>query len=285
MRMLRNLKHFYRPDTLQEALKRIRQPGTVPLGGGTHLMASGTLDVDGVVDLGHLELSYVEAELERLRIGATTTLQQLSDSPEMDALTQGLIGPVVRLVAARNLREQATVGGMLATGEADHPLLVLLLSLDASLMLWTPEERAVALDSFLSYHRQVLGEGSLITELFLPRRFGRVGVGFDHVGRTPRDRPIVCAAASVLLKEGVCEAAQLAMGGVAERPVRAPKAEQLLRGQPLTPEVLEQAAAVAVERLSPAGDFRGSGEYRREMAGTLARRALAQAVERADRPR
>lgn len=278
--MLSSVKAYHRPTSLREALELVRHAGAVPVGGGTHLMAARDEQVDELVDLQGLGLGYVEAELERVRVGATVTLQQLADAPEMVEATQGLVGPLVRLVAARNICNQATVGGMLATGGGENPLLALLLVLDAALVVYAPEERVLSLDSFLTYRCSVLGEGGLIVELVVPRLFGAAGLGMAHVGRTPADRPIVCALACLIELEGRCRQARLALAGVAERPLRLPKAEALLRGREIEPALWDEAVRVAVEPLSPPGDFRGSSTYRRRMAAVLLRRALAQAASR-----
>lgn len=280
--MLPNLRAYHRPETLEEALRLIRQPGTVPLGGGTHLLPGKDPSVEAVVDLSRLGLSYIEGKPDRVSVGATTTLQQVMESEEIAALTQGLIGEVVPLVTSRNLRGQATIGGMLACGEADHPLLVLLLALDASLTLWAPEQQTVDLDRFLAHRPRLLAGGGLITELEIPRPVGAVGLGFAHVGRTPKDRPIVCAAALLRLKEGTCEEVRLALGGVGDRPLRASRAEQHLAGREPSVKRIEEAASLAAEPLDPPSDFRGSNEYRRAMASVLARRALLAAKERAE---
>lgn len=278
--MLSSVKAYHRPTNLREALELIRRAGVVPVGGGTHLMTARDEQVNELVDLQGLGLSYVEADLERVRVGATVTLQQLADAPEMVEVTQGLIGPAVRLMAARNIRNQATVGGVLATDGSENPLLALLLVLDAALVVYAPEERVVSLDSFLTYQRSVLGEGGLIVELVVPRLFGAAGLGMAHVGRTPADRPIVCALACLVEQEGRCQQARLALAGVAERPLRLPRAETLLQGREIDPAHWDEAVRVAVEPLSPPADFRGSSSYRRQMAAVLLRRALAQAASR-----
>jgi len=53
--------------------------------------------------------------------------------------------------------------------------------------------------------------------------------------------------------------------------------EAVLVDQLLTSELIAAAAARAAELVQPAGDFRGSAEYRKAMAGVLAERALQQA--------
>lgn len=272
--MLPNLRAYHRPASLEEAIRLIRPPAVVPLGGGTVLLPSRDRAVEEVVDLSGLGLTYIRADEEGIRIGATTPLQHLLESPLLADRTNGRIGLVLRLTASRNLRGQATVGGTVMAGGPENPFLVLLLALDAHLTVYRPETSSIPLEAFLEGRDDLRRQGALITELLIPSPPSPGRVGFAHVGRTPRDRPIVCAAAWVGVDGGVCREVRLALGGVAQRPLRAHDAEAFLRGRPLTPENIQEAADRAAAPLNPPGDFRGSPEYRRAMAAVLARRAL-----------
>lgn len=276
--MLPNLRTYHRPTSLEEAIGRIRPPTSVPLAGGTVLLPSRDPAVEEVVDLSGLGLTYIRAEEDGLRIGATTPLQHLLESRPLAERTLGAIGPVLRLTASRNLRGQATIGGTVAAGGPENPLLVLLLALDAQLTLYAPAGTRLSLDEFLDRRDELRRRGYLITELFVPCPDAPGGVGFAHVGRTPRDRPIVCAAAWVQPDGGLCRAVRLALGGVAERPWRAREAEAFLQNRPLTPENIQETARRAAAPLNPPGDFRGSREYRQAMAEVLARRALEDGI-------
>jgi carbon-monoxide dehydrogenase medium subunit len=57
----------------------------------------------------------------------------------------------------------------------------------------------------------------------------------------------------------------------------------MLKGKAFTPELLRTASEAVMNEVEPVGDFRGSAEYRREMAGVLARRALEAAWKRANK--
>ncbi|MBC7226079.1 MAG: FAD binding domain-containing protein [Thermoflexales bacterium] len=272
--MLPNLRVYHRPESLDEAIQLIRPPAVVPLGGGTVLLPTRDPAVEEVVDLSRLGLTYIRAVEGGIRIGATTTLQHLLESPLLADRTGGQMGPALRLTASRNLRGQATVGGTIAAGGPENPLLVLLLALDARLTVYQPEPSYIPLEGFIEGRDDLLRQGALITELFIPSPSSPCRMGFAHVGRTPRDRPIVCVAAQVEVDGGICREVRLALGGVARHPLRARDAEEFLRGRPLTPENVQEAADRAALPLNPPGDFRGSPEYRRAMAGVLARRAL-----------
>jgi carbon-monoxide dehydrogenase medium subunit len=68
---------------------------------------------------------------------------------------------------------------------------------------------------------------------------------------------------------------------VAPTPVRATAAEQALEGQPVAPDAIEAAAALAVEAARPISDQRGSADFRRHLVRVLTRRTLMTALARA----
>jgi aerobic carbon-monoxide dehydrogenase medium subunit len=72
---------------------------------------------------------------------------------------------------------------------------------------------------------------------------------------------------------------RLALGSVGTTPIRAREAEDALRGQPVKPEALREAAEKAKSAVDPISDFRGSAAYKKEMAGVFVRRALEKALE------
>lgn len=278
-----NLHEYHRPSSIQEAVDLLRSggPTTAVLAGGTALVASGRRDVEAVVDLCDLALSYVRAQSATLSIGATTTLQGLIDTPELQTFANGVLAETARAVAGRNLRNAATIGGTVGSAGGDDPLLAALLAFDAKLNVYAPKSRLIPLAGFLAYRDRLLDDGALIAEVRMPLLIGPLGAAYCAVGRTPRDRPIVCAVARMELAAGIASNVRLALGGVAPVPVRATTAEQSLERKPLSDARIAAAAEMAAEGLAPAGDFRGSAEYRVEMSRVLTKRALSEAASRA----
>jgi carbon-monoxide dehydrogenase medium subunit len=90
-------------------------------------------------------------------------------------------------------------------------------------------------------------------------------------------------ASVVRVQDGgrVCSDVRIALGAVAPTPIRAYAAEDLLRGQPLTRELVGAAAGQAQSTARPIDDLRGSAEYRRAMVGVLTKRTLERAIESA----
>jgi carbon-monoxide dehydrogenase medium subunit len=103
---------------------------------------------------------------------------------------------------------------------------------------------------------------------------GSVRWGEARVARTPADEPIVSAIAVVGMDNDVVRQAHVALAGAWPEPARLAKAPARLVGGPLDAERIQAVADGVAEEVDPRGDFLGSEEYRRAMAGVTTRRAL-----------
>jgi carbon-monoxide dehydrogenase medium subunit len=227
------------------------------------------------VDLQALGLDELSVEGFHLHIGAMAPLQRLVESPtagEFLAEAAHLEGPIT-------YRNAATVGGVVATGDALSHLLIALLALDTEVHLRLPDPATVSLDRILDAPRKFL-DGGLITGVTALSADGAPGTAMVRVARTPRDKPIVAVAVRVTRDGDLCGGLNIALAGVADRPVRAYEAEDRLKGQPFDKGLVDVAVTTLVEHLDPPSDFKGSSEYRREMAAVLTRRALLEACEK-----
>lgn len=81
-----------------------------------------------------------------------------------------------------------------------------------------------------------------------------------------------------------CKDIRIAMAAVAPRPLRARKAEDMLKGRVLSDEAVAAAAQVAASESSPIDDVRGDAWYRRELVEVLVRRAIMKSLDRVLRP-
>lgn len=277
--MWSSLVRYHRPTQVGVALRLLarRSPRTVPLAGGTWLVARRDPTVEAVVDLTRLNLAFIEPQGDWLRLGAMTNLQSLIASPEVRALAGGLLAEAVRRSAPRAIRNVATLGGTLVIGEPTSEVALALLALDAQVVIRTPTRRMVSLDAFLAHRTEHLPPAGLIVEVFVPLSPKNLGVALTEVSRTPCDRPIVNAAVLVSRQGDVCHVVRLALGGVAPHPLRLPAVEAMLTGSTPNDELLAAIAQTVSGAVTPATDTRASAEYRREMAGVVAARALRQA--------
>ncbi|MBI5300897.1 MAG: FAD binding domain-containing protein [Chloroflexi bacterium] len=269
-----NLQQIHKPTTLQDALTLLQQPDMVALAGGSQLIAEQRRDVRAVVDLSALGLAYICESSGAIALGATTTLAALDESPILLALANGVIAQAAHRSTSSILRNQATLAGTIIS-EPDGILAVTLLALDAQVIIVRKESRTVSFADFLAMREHLLMM-ALVTEITVPMTNPRAALHI--VARTPSDKPIVSAVAAARIENGVVRDTRIVLGGVGAIATRARAMEHALEGQSLDDARIQDAAKLAAEGLSPRGDYRGSVEYRREMARVLACRAFQDLV-------
>jgi carbon-monoxide dehydrogenase medium subunit len=79
------------------------------------------------------------------------------------------------------------------------------------------------------------------------------------------------------VENGVIAEPRVAVGGVEPQPRRIAQAEAALKGRTPGKPAFEAAAAAAAAAVDPLEDAVTSAEYRRDLTGTVTRRALEQA--------
>lgn len=277
--MWSSVQEYHRPATIRSALRllgRVR-PYTVPLAGGTWLVARSDPAIEALVDLSALGLDYVNVKNWQLRLGAMTRLQTLATHPVIQNFAGGLLGNAVKKTAPRSVRNAATLGGTLITSGSTSDLILALLVLDAKVVLRLPTRRLVPLEVFLADRQIHLLSGSLLVEEVLPAPPQRSGTSASEIRCTPGDIPIVNAAALVSRKGDRCRVVRLALGGVSTVPIRLPDVETILTGRVLDDDLLHQIADHISASVNPQSDDRASSDYRRFIAGITACRAIQQA--------
>ena len=89
------------------------------------------------------------------------------------------------------------------------------------------------------------------------------------------DFPVLGVAAAVRLSEdSIIEESRVALGAVASRPFLVEKANDFLRGKPLSDEVIEEASRLVGSRAKPMDNADLDLYWRKDMAATFAKYAL-----------
>jgi carbon-monoxide dehydrogenase medium subunit len=286
-----NAFDYRSPATLDEALALLKERGDDArvVAGGTSLvtMMRQRLVLPGcLVSLRDVVgLNRIEAASGAIRLGALVTHRQVEVSP---LVTERLpvLAETFRRVATVRIRHMATVGGSLAHADPNQDPPVTLMALDASLEIRRAGgERKLPLTAFFrDYYETALEPGELVTAVTVPLLPAASGAAFiKFLPRSAEDYATVAVAATVTLEAGGerCREARIALGSVAPTPLRAAKAEALLRGGRLDERLFSAAGEAAKGEVDPLADHRGSAEYKREMTAVMVGRALTQAWEAA----
>ena len=277
---------FVAPRSPEDAVLQLQErgPGGKLIAGGTDLLLQLKARVTRpsyVVDLSRLpELTRLEYQPNRgLWIGAMVRMRTIQQSP----LVQERFGIVVdgaKLVGSIQIRNLATVGGNLCNAAPSADVAPPLIASGARAEILGPGgSRSVPLDEFfLGPRRTVLGSAELLLGVLVPEPAARSGGHYlRHTPRKEMDIAVVGVGSHLTLENGHCSDARIVLGAVAPTPLRAARAEAALRGQPLTPELIEHAAGLAAEEARPITDVRGNADFRRHLVAVLTSRTLTTA--------
>ena len=273
---------FHAPTSLPEALSLLeehREDGRA-FAGGTALvvlMKQNLVDADHLISLERVPgLSGIRTEADGLHIGALTRHRDVETSGLVKQHAP-LLADVYSNVATVRIRNVATVGGGLAHADPAQDPPPGLIALDAKVRLVSRGgERTVPVDElFLDYYETSIRPGELLTEVIVPPQpAGARGVYLKFLPRTADDYATVSVAALGQVEGGVCRSLRIALGAAGPTPVHATAVEQALVGKQVNAQAIRQAADAVASQVDPLDDFRGSSDYKRDMAVVFTRRAL-----------
>lgn len=285
---------YLAPSTLAEVFDALEKYGEDArlMAGGTglvNMMKQRLVAPECLINISGLAGQYgqVRPEATALTIGALVTQQHMETSAVIRDFSP-LLSDTYHHVATIRIRNAATVGGGLAHGDPSQDPPVSLSVLGARVRLSSRTGvREVELGDFLKdYYETDVRPGEVLTEVVLPASPARSGsVYLKFLPRTADDYATVSVAAQVALADDgtTCREARIALGAVGTTVIRATAAEDLLRGKALTPEAIRAAATTVPAAVDPLTDYRGSADYKRDMTEVWTRRALTEALARAQR--
>ncbi|WP_068250100.1 FAD binding domain-containing protein [Janibacter corallicola] len=272
------------PTTIEEVVRALGDGSdeTQLLAGGQSLLPVLKLrmaDPDLLVDLGRVAgLREIREDGDDLVIGAMATHHAVAADP-LIAEHAGVLAQAAASVADPQIRYRGTIGGSLAHADPAGDIAPAVLALEASLELTGPAgTRSVAAgDFFEDYFTTALAEGEVLTAVRVPKHTGW-GMHYEKFSQVAQSWAIVAVAAVVQVRDGHLATVRLGMSNMGSTPLRAHRAEEALSGVPLESADVERAAALAGESTEPPTDASGTAEYRRDLAGVLAGRAVAGAA-------
>lgn len=282
---------YIAPQSLDEALAVMDQHGYEAklLAGGQSLIPvmnfrlaqPGILvDLNGLPELGQLQ----QNEAGGLRLGAMMRHSQLEHSPII-ADHAPLVHETMPFIAHPQIRNRGTLGGSLAHADPAAELPVIMVALEARFRLQRQggERWISAEDFFQSLFTTALEPEEIMVEIAVPPPAARTGHAFLELARRHGDYAQAGAAALVTLDDsGSCRQARLVYLNVGEIPIVAYQASAMLVDEKPSPELLDEAAHRAAQKeIDPTDDLHGTAVYKRHLAYVLGKRALQQAITRA----
>lgn len=261
---------YFSPTELNEAYSLLSQYGddAIPIAGNTFFMGHREElfdEVAAVINIKKLGLSYIKEEGGSLKIGATTTLNEIFYHEITSNGDYRIFAETVEELNITEVRNMATIGGEVCiAGEVDMP--TTLLACDADIVIGSQDGvRTVSMADFhIGYLNNDLKTGEMVVEVQVPKPIANTRFGFSKFERTAADLPIVNVCVRVTLDgDGVCTDARISIGAatLAGVPRRSEAAEKVLLNNKIDEALIEKAAEASAD-VECINDFRTSAEVR-----------------------
>ncbi len=308
---------YFKPKTFEEALTLLAKYGEKAklIAGGTDVIVmikqkaiapDVLISLQGIPGLDRIQYN------GSLSIGPMVTHRAIEKS-EVVRKDFSALADAVDDLGSIQIRNVATIGGNICTAAPSADTATPLLVLGAQVKTKSvKEERTLPIEGFFKGPGEtVLKTGEMVKELSIPKPLPNTGSAYYKLQRRlALDLPILgvsvllsldknkvtcsdllCTASpisAILHKmeedEIICKEVRIALGVAAPTPMRALKAEALLRGKKLSDELLEEAAHIASQEAQPRDSLRGEAWYRKDMVRVLVKRMAMKSIERVVQP-
>ncbi len=280
---------YFFPQSVEETLDLLEgyRGRARIIAGGTDLVLQarrGQCPSEVMVDITRIPaLDFLEERDGWIRIGPQVTHAQVAASPLIREKA-GLLATACGQVGGPQLRRVGTLVGNVVNAMPAADGAVALFALDAELEVCDRQGRRWTPIADL-YGGVGLCRADPCFQMVAAIRFRPLppNAGWAYLRLAQRKAnvlPILNCAIVARVREGRFREVRIAVGPVAQTPLRVAEAETFLRAAPVEAQTLVQAAALARQAANPRDSLiRGSREYRLAMVEVLARRGLEQAIQ------
>jgi xanthine dehydrogenase FAD-binding subunit len=276
---------YERPQTVEAAVAAMRQDRQEArvLAGGTDLvpqLREGRRSAARIIDLKEIPALTAIVPLPDggVSIGAAATATAVARHAAI-AAQYPAVAQSARLIGGVQVQNRASLGGNICNAAPSADGVPALICHGACAVIATGEgRREIPVEKFFAGPgRTHLAAGDLMVAILLPPVAPRSAAAYLRF--TPRrEMDIAIAGAGAWLRldaDGTVAQARIALAAVGPTPLRAPRAEQRLRGERPGAALFEEAGRLAAQDARPISDTRSSADYRRTLVAVLSARALA----------
>ncbi len=284
----RRLREFIyiSPQTVSDAVSSLRQYGKEALlmSGGTDivpLLKRGKLISRYIIGLNKIsELDYLQIEGGQLKIGALTKVAAIEKSDIIKRKCFSLFESA-KVFATPQIRNMATIGGNICRSSPSADLVCALISFDSKVKLvGESSERTILLEDFFTGAGTNVLDREVLTEIIIPLSEKPFGCAFQKITRTSSDIAKINCAVKINMINERCDDIRIVLGAVASKPIRGRSAENAIKGERLTDEVLKKAGEMACKDILPINDIRSTAVCRTGIAEVLVKKLVALSIRR-----
>tara|TARA_Y100000590_G_scaffold207673_1_gene235143 strand:+ start:3530 stop:4390 length:861 start_codon:yes stop_codon:yes gene_type:complete len=276
---------YHAPTSLKDVYALLGEHGEDSrlISGGTgliNMMKQDLIAVDHLVSIQNVpDMKDIKMDGSTLQLGGLATQQDVATS-DIVKNNFPLLAETYKEVATVRVRNAATVGGGVAHGDPAQDPPTGLLVLDAQVHVSSAagdRTQSIRDGWFIDYYETNVESGEVVTGVSVPEMPANSKYLYTKfLPRTADDYATVSVAALGVVDGGNVTDVRVALGAVNTTAVLSEGIPSVLTGKKPTAALIREAAETVRDEVSPTPDFRGSAEYKTDMAVVFARRALEQ---------
>lgn len=284
-----DIENYYNAQSIKEAVNLLKEhPDARIISGGSDVLIKireGKMAGTSLVSIRDIkEIQGVTLmDSGDIYIGAGTTFSHVTNDPVIREHIS-VLGEAVDQVGGPQVRNIGTIGGNVCNGAVSADSAPTLFSLNAMLRIADGEGgRTVPIDMFyLGPGKVDLHCGDVLTHIIIPGKEyqGYRGHYIKYSMRNAMD--IATLSCSVVSKvdtaANILEDVRITFGVAAPVPYRCKKTEEALKGMEIGEKLYEKIKTLVREEINPRDSWRASKEFRLQIGGEIAARALKETV-------
>ena len=285
-----DIKALYEASSVAEAVElRIAHPEAQIIAGGSDVliqMREGKRAGKELISIYMIEemRGVTIDENESIRIGSLTSFSHITKDPIIQKYIN-VLGEAVDMVGGPQIRNIATIGGNTCNGVTSADSASTLHAWDAIVELTGPNGiRQIPIREFYIKAGTVdIQEGEIQTAILIPKKSyeGYKGHYIKYAMRNAMDIATTGCSVNVKLSDDkkVIEDVRIAYGVAGPIPMRAPHAEAIAKGQPISLQLMKDFGAAVLEDINPRDSWRASKAFRQHIAVEMATRCITEAIK------
>lgn len=218
-----------------------------------------------------------------IRIGSLTSFSHITNDPIIQKQIN-VLGEAVDMVGGPQIRNIGTIGGNTCNGVTSADSASTLHAWDAIVEITGPDgvRRIPIKDFYIKAGVVDLKPAEIQTAIIIPKAAyeGYYGHYIKYAMRNAMDIATTGCSVNVKLSEAkkTIEDVRIAYGVAGPVPMRAPSAEAVAKGNPVSTETIKTFAKTVLEDINPRDSWRAAKDFRQHIAVVLAERALKESI-------
>ncbi len=280
---------YERPRSIRDATTLLAEARgrAYVLAGGTDLIVSmrtDTFEAGLLVDVKSIEgLDTIRESADGYTIGAAVSCAELGENSALKAAWPGVV-EAANLIGSTQIQSRCTIVGNLCNASPAADSVPALVAAGAKAVIAGPDgKRIVPVEDVpVAPGKTSLAKGEMIEAIVIDKRPPRSSDAYlRFIPRTEMDIAVVSAGVNLTRDEsGVVQSARIMLGAVAPTVLLVEQAAAAIVGTKLDDAALDRLAAACSAACRPIDDKRGTIDFRRKVAGVLAKRAARVAYDR-----